>query len=805
MRKIISLALCCFVLFTNAQNLKPFKAANGLWGYKDVQFDEIIIQPKYNSAEEFSEGLAMVSVFSFTKSHRFGFIDKTGKEIIPLKYVKADKFSEGLAPIKTDMGKISFIDKTGKEVLKTIYTDARSFSGGMAAVMLVKQMGFINKNGETVIPPIYDGANDFIDDCTIASLGNVTIQIDKTGKELPLLSEYGYVDRLQKKVVIDPSKFIDGRGFNADGLAVVGVAVGNTTLYGAIDKTGKLIIQPKYKDVKRLSNGLYRVTLNLKHGIVNKNGEELIPLKYKDIYDHSKLLCFGKTTDNMLVIINQYGKEVIEPFSETHHNSDGFLGLKKYDKYGGINDSGKLIIPIKYSSLYNWDAKGLITIRDTGKNALVDNTGKFITGFKYDHIHTYKNGFARIILNRKYGFINKYGKEIAKPQYNELNNFSDNMALFEKNGLKGFIDINGKEIITAKYKQATNFIEGLAAVAINGKWGYINKIGKEVIAAKFTNASEFNDGIAVVEELSKFVFIDKQGKYLFQQKFDSARNFYKNSASVKMNGKWGLIDKKGSWIIQPNYEDIGNLAEGKIGVKINGRWGFIDIKEKIIITPQFLAIKEFSEGFGLAYHYADYAKRNVWSYIDSTGKRIFGISYETAEPYVNGKAKVSGYATAYYYIGRDGYRIGMQKENVHGEKNYVLFNRSPNKNNTASTKSKKPNVTPADKKLNYSFTKYYAYTRVSGYDNFVESNYKVVVNRDFIQVYIEGKNGLYTLWNEYKIVASDEMKESGQAPDMAYLSSNDKLLLFIRKEGRDLLRIGNRSGDSYTEYISNKN
>jgi hypothetical protein len=73
----------------------------------------MVIPPQYDAdfyVIEFSEGLAPVQV-----GGKFGFIDKTGKMVIPPKYDDAFSFSEGLALVKIG-DKFRYIDKTGKFV-----------------------------------------------------------------------------------------------------------------------------------------------------------------------------------------------------------------------------------------------------------------------------------------------------------------------------------------------------------------------------------------------------------------------------------------------------------------------------------------------------------------------------------------------------------------------------------------------------------------------------------------------------------------------------------------------------------------
>ena len=65
-------------------------------------------------------------------------------------------FSEGLCGVEKD-GKWGFIDKTGKEVVPFIYDDVNWFGEGLSEVKKDGKYGFINKTGEVVIPFIYKG------------------------------------------------------------------------------------------------------------------------------------------------------------------------------------------------------------------------------------------------------------------------------------------------------------------------------------------------------------------------------------------------------------------------------------------------------------------------------------------------------------------------------------------------------------------------------------------------------------------------------------------------------------------------
>ena len=113
------------------------------------------------------------------KKKKYGFINKTGSEIVPCIYRFARPyiegfsqaeindscfflnlsgqrvmkcygyfdFSEGLAVMVRE-GKYGFMDKTGKEVITCQYEFATNFKDGYAAVKRNNKCGIIGKNGD---------------------------------------------------------------------------------------------------------------------------------------------------------------------------------------------------------------------------------------------------------------------------------------------------------------------------------------------------------------------------------------------------------------------------------------------------------------------------------------------------------------------------------------------------------------------------------------------------------------------------------------------------------------------------------
>ncbi len=80
-------------------------------------------------------------LFSILQNGKVGFIDGTGRIIIPPRFEDVDDFSEGLAriTITTDprsypFTKHGYIDTTGEIVIKPQFDEAYNFSEGLALI-----------------------------------------------------------------------------------------------------------------------------------------------------------------------------------------------------------------------------------------------------------------------------------------------------------------------------------------------------------------------------------------------------------------------------------------------------------------------------------------------------------------------------------------------------------------------------------------------------------------------------------------------------------------------------------------------
>ena len=99
----------------------------------------------YNIADNLSEGYFLIS----DENLNYGFANKDKIVTIKPKYEFAESFRDGLALVRLNR-KFGFIDYSGKVVIDLMYDDASSFNNGTANVEIGGKKYTINKNGERV-------------------------------------------------------------------------------------------------------------------------------------------------------------------------------------------------------------------------------------------------------------------------------------------------------------------------------------------------------------------------------------------------------------------------------------------------------------------------------------------------------------------------------------------------------------------------------------------------------------------------------------------------------------------------------
>ena len=238
---------------------------NGKWGYIDKEGRKVII-PQFmtHGNRQFSEGLAAINIGDFSDG-KWGFIDHSGEVVIQPQYELVGFFSEGLAFIVKD-GKRGFLDKEGNIIIEPIFEMATWFSEGLAPVRPPGgKWGYIDRSGKFIIPPEFDQAWPF-------SEGLAEVSTSKL--EPRYVSKTFCIDKTGKTIINHPG------GTFFEGLAAVSDWMDVKDQWGYKNKQGDYVIKPQFTYAHRFSEGLAAVEIDGKWGFIDMKGKLIIQPKF---------------------------------------------------------------------------------------------------------------------------------------------------------------------------------------------------------------------------------------------------------------------------------------------------------------------------------------------------------------------------------------------------------------------------------------------------------------------------------------------------------------------------------------------
>ena len=307
-------------------------------------------------------------------------------------------------------------------------------------------------------------------------------------------------------------------------------------------------------------------------------------LEYKDSKERSSYLEFTL----------QY---LDAPYDQILSFSEGFACVKKHDKWGIIDTTGKLLVPYKWDAAISF-SEGLAGVEKNGKLGFIDTIGKLVIPCEWDSVRSFHEGFAVVQKGNSYGYINTSGTLVIPTEWDVATDFSEGLAVVKKNSKYGFIDATGKLVIPCEWDGAYHFSEGLAVVKKNGKYGVIDTSGTLVVPCKWYFILSFSEGLAAVSDGKKYGFINSEGTVVIPCEWKNAGSFSEGLAAVEKNYKYGYIDATGKLVIPCQWYQGFEFSEGRAKV-LDARFGFIDSNGELVTPCEWNMAFDFSDGLAV--------------------------------------------------------------------------------------------------------------------------------------------------------------------------------------------------------------
>lgn len=493
----------------NYSNDRALVRKEGKWGMLDEEGNEIL-PPAYDNFNFLPKSNQQLF---FIAQHRVlhGAIDSNANIVVPVQYLKVRDYQEDRVAVKNLSGRWGFVNRSGKEVIKSKYRIARDFSEGLAVIFDQSRWGAIDPSGNVVIKPQYLRMGDFKE-------GKAWVHLPK-GKK-------GYISPTGE--LLFAGRFSRLTDFK-NGIARVYIRKKG---WGLINTQGEFILKPKrrYENISAFNEyGLAKVKIGKKYRLMNQRGELVGKKAYGKIRDFKEGFAvvriqplgkkaLGKTNLNWMFIDTTGTLVCDKEFRQLKDFSEGRAAFTSDEsKRGYINTKGDVVIEPTYFRVEPFQGNRAVVWESYNKTGVVDTTGNVIIPVKYNKILDINKGLALVRRNSwTYYFVHEDTKRHTPNNFTGAMRFENHVAPVRVKNKWGVINEKGLQLLTPKYAKITPFKKGVANVSITNLLGVVDLQGKIIIQPEYEYVDYVGNGLFRVEQGDKVGYLNMEGNWVWE-------------------------------------------------------------------------------------------------------------------------------------------------------------------------------------------------------------------------------------------------------------------------------------------------
>ena len=373
-----------------------------------------------------------------------------------------------------------------------------------------------------------------------------------------------------------------------------------------------------YKEYDR-ETGWRRVKLIKpdKWGFINDKNEIKIPFEYDFLNPFENGLAYAKNNGREFFITTK-NLRLTTDYDEARIFTFGLAPVSKNKKWGFIDETGKVAIPLIYDDVEYFTRNGLSAVKRNGRYGFINQQGKEIIPVIYETVESEQlDDIVIVRKNYRWAFFANTGNQLTDFLYNDVQRAwkGDDTTFFE-NG-PASVKIKGKYIFLDKNLQpafanltldsATSFDSNRNAIVVkNGKFGILKNDGRLAIQIKYTAIENYNSNGNPNPE---FYRLTKDNRYELlntdlRKVAESDEEFFNITYSDKtkyisfkdFNNKFGVVDQQGNIKVPFIYDESLYFDGNTFSIaKRNGMQGIIDINNKEIIPLKYSSVSQIDD------------------------------------------------------------------------------------------------------------------------------------------------------------------------------------------------------------------
>lgn len=429
----------------------------------------------------------------------------------------------------------------------------------------------------------------------------------------------GFIDSKTRTDVL-PRRYERAFEFEED---LAGVRIGGQ--YGFIDRSGAIVISPKFDLVGGFYQGLAEVLVNDQVGVIDRQGKFVVEPQF------ARAIPFTK--DVVLVEEGRWRRIHFRGHERLSNLRGGIF--EAHEPVGLLHLSkGWLMRPRPGEMrVFERDGRGLIWMKnrqpDGSAFGLLKADGEWQVTPRYSYVTGLSEGRATVSVEESGRYkstfvIDENGAPVFESEFRSIGYWKNGWGNVTQNGKQGLINKNGRLLGGRLFDKVEFPVSGeVARVLDQGSWVGLTRNGDIVADPRDGEIiMACPSGVRFLRQSDRMQIVGADGKPTTSLLFDAPdpyqvldrRNWCSEPHGVRVKGRVTFVGLDGRLLHDPPpFEAVRPFVDGFAPVNVQGRWGVIDQTGAYTIEPRYAGLKEYA---GNLFAFQD-GERTLW--VDAKG------------------------------------------------------------------------------------------------------------------------------------------------------------------------------------------
>lgn len=186
-----------------------------------------------------------------------------------------------------------------------------------------------------------------------------------------------------------------------------------------------------------------------------------------------------------------------QEIAQTQISGRDLTTFSQNERWGFKDKNGNIIVEPIYKKLIRLGDSSWIVQNKRNKFGLIDNSGNVIVPIKYNHADRLVTKFAKFGNTYDYGVYDEYGNTIVEPKFSKIDILYGKMFLTYKNYKYGIVGFDGKTILENEFEDIYMPKPNVMRIKYQGRWIELEQVNADTL----TLPADAKHNLATKEDL----------------------------------------------------------------------------------------------------------------------------------------------------------------------------------------------------------------------------------------------------------------------------------------------------------------